>query len=226
MYVKRIFRWFVSIFLFVLTMHFVFMMATSSIISYYRVKNPTVTSIMLYRRVFWNWPENKIQYLPLKKIPARTRQMIIRVEDGTFYTHHGVLPSAIKNAWKVNQSLGKTLYGGSTITMQTARTLFLIPEKWYIRKYLEVIIALEMEVILEKDRILELYINYAEWGRGVYGIEAAAQHHYKKGVANLSKDQAIRLVTLLSSPIKYEPYTLHKSAILHSRYKYLTQRFE
>ncbi|OQA64068.1 MAG: Penicillin-binding protein 1F [Spirochaetes bacterium ADurb.Bin269] len=152
--------------------------------------------------------------------------MIIRVEDGTFYQHHGVLPAAIKHAWKLNKNLGKPVYGGSTITMQTARTLFLVPEKSYLRKYLEVIIAFEMEWILGKDRIFELYLNNAEWGKGVYGIEAASYYHYKKSVSKLSTEQAIRLVTLLSSPIKYGPYNLNKNAILAQRYAYLRKRFE
>jgi monofunctional biosynthetic peptidoglycan transglycosylase len=151
--------------------------------------------------------------------------MIIRVEDGSFFTHHGVLLSAFKNAWQLNKRFGKPVYGGSTITMQTARTLFLNPEKSYLRKYLEILIALEMELILGKDRIFELYLNYAEWGKGIFGIEAASRHHYKKSVLGLSTDQAIRLVTLLSSPIKYTPYTLHKNGILQSRYAYLVERY-
>ncbi len=214
-----------AVFLGIVGLHLAFVLATSSAIILYRFVNPPVTGIQMYRTVFYRWPTEKRRYLPLKKIPSRTRKMVIKVEDGTFYEHHGVILAAMKNAWKLNQGLGKNVYGGSTITMQTARTLFLVPEKNYVRKYLEIIVALEMEAFLGKDRILELYLNYAEWGKGVYGIEAAARHYYGKGVASLSVDQAIRLVTLLSSPIKYSPTTISKSAILRSRYRYLTNKF-
>jgi len=210
---------------FVLYVHLAFVALTLPVICAYRYVNPPTTGIRVYRAIFYRWPAEKSVFLPIKKIPARARNMILKVEDGSFYTHHGVLPAAMKNAWKVNKGLGKPVYGGSTITMQTARTLLLVPEKSYLRKYLEVIIALEMEAVLGKDRIFELYLNNAEWGKGVYGIEAAARHHYGVGIRELSTDQTARLVTLLSSPIKYTPATLRKNGILRARYNYLLQRF-
>lgn len=209
----------------ILYLHLAFIQLTLPVVFAYKYVNPAVTSVMAYRSFLYHWKNEKIRYLPAKKIPSRTRKMILKVEDGTFYQHHGILLAAMKNAWKVNKELGRPVYGGSTITMQTARTLFLVPEKSYLRKYLEVIIALEMEAILGKDRIFELYLNYAEWGKGIYGIEAASRYHYGKSVAKLSTDQAIRLVTLLSSPIKYQPYTINKNAILRNRYQYLSSRF-
>ncbi len=206
-------------------LHLMLVGITVPLLFLYRYVNPPVTSIMVYRLVQYRWALKPVRTIPLKKIPLRTRTMIIRIEDGDFYSHHGILPAALKNAWRINKELGKPVYGGSTITMQTARTLFLVPEKSYFRKYLEMIIALEMEAILGKDRIFELYLNYAEWGKGVFGIEAASRHHYKRGVSELSRDQSIRLVTLLSSPILFTPYTLHKSGILKSRYNYLSERY-
>lgn len=209
----------------ILYLHLVFVQLTVPLVFLYRYVNPPVTSIMAYRTVLYHWATEKLRFVPLKKIPYQTRRMVLKVEDGSFYYHHGVLLDAMENAWKLNKSLGKPVYGGSTITMQTARTLFLVPEKSYVRKYLEIIVAFEMEAILGKDRIFELYLNYAEWGKGVYGIDAAARHHYGTRVANLSTDEAARLVTLLSSPIKYKPYTINKNGILRSRYIYLTSRF-
>jgi len=202
-----------------------FIQITVPVIFLYRFINPPVTSVMLYRSVFYKWPITKIRFLSLTRIPLQTRRMILKVEDGDFYYHHGVILAALKNAWSLNKELGHPVYGGSTITMQTARTLFLVPEKSYVRKYLEIIIALEMEQLLGKDRIFELYLNYAEWGKGVFGIESAARYHFGTGVRNLEVDQSIRLVTLLSSPIKYGPYTIHKNGILRSRYLYLTDCF-
>ncbi len=212
--------------LFVLYLHLAFIQLTIPVIFLYRYVNPPVTGIMAYRAVFYRWPLVKRRYLPIKSIPYKTRSMIIKVEDGSFYEHHGVILAALKNAWTINQGLGKPVYGGSTITMQTARTLFLVPEKSYLRKYLEMILALEMEQILGKDRIFELYLNNAEWGKGVFGIQAASIYHYGRGVSKLSVDEAVRLVTLLSSPIKYRPYTVHKNGILKARYEYLVKRFE
>jgi monofunctional glycosyltransferase len=209
----------------ILFLHLAFIQLTVPIVFLYKFVNPPTTSVMAYRSVFYGWTIAKTRYKPLKSIPYQTRRMILKVEDGDFYSHHGIVLSAMKNAWNLNKSLGKPVYGGSTITMQTARTLFLVPEKSYLRKYLEVIVALEMETILGKDRIFELYLNYAEWGKGVFGIEAASRYHYGKGVGSLSVDESIRLVTLLSSPIKYHPYTIQKNGILRSRYQYLVSRF-
>ncbi|MBN1617023.1 MAG: transglycosylase domain-containing protein [Spirochaetales bacterium] len=209
----------------VLVAHLFFIGLTSSLIFAYKFINPTVSGVKVYRSYCYPWTFRKSVYLPLKQIPKKTRTMILRVEDGSFYHHHGIVLGAIKNAWKVNQAIGKTVYGGSTITMQTARTLFLTPHKNYVRKYLELIIAIELEVILDKDRIFELYLNNAEWGKGVFGIEAASRHHFKKTVSALSRDETIRLVTLLSSPIVYTPQTLKKSRILAERYRYLSERF-
>jgi hypothetical protein len=151
--------------------------------------------------------------------------MLISVEDGKFYEHHGIDIEAIKRARELNEKVGKPMYGGSTITMQVARTLFLLPTKSYVRKYFEAITALELELILSKDRILELYFGYAEWGKGIFGIERASRVYYGKGVASIDRDQAARLIALLSSPIKYTPDTLYSSLILRQRYAYLVARY-
>ncbi len=209
----------------VVAAHLVFILSTSFALVVFKTVNPAATTLMLYRKFDLGWKIARPRYVPLAKIPKATRNMAVRVEDGNFWEHHGIMPAAIKNAYQLNKRFGEPIYGGSTITMQTARTIFLVPEKSYLRKYLEVIIALEMEAILGKERILELYFNYAEWGKGVFGIEAASRHHYKASVASLSRDQAIRLVTLLSSPIRYTPYSFGKNGILKSRYAYLDKRF-
>ncbi len=205
--------------------HVAFILATLLCLSIFRTANPGATTLMAYRSIADGWTVVPPRFVPLAKIPKLTKTMTVRVEDGNFYEHHGIEPAAIKNAYRLNKSLRTPLYGGSTITMQTARTIFLIPEKSYARKYVEAIIALEMEAVLGKDRILELYFNYAEWGKGVFGIEAASRKHYKRGVASLTRDQAIRLVTLLSSPIRFSPYNFGRNGILISRYAYLTKRW-
>lgn len=206
-------------------LHLVFILSTSLCLVMFKFINPGATTLMLYRKYGYQWNVQAPRFIPLTKIPKTVKTMTIKVEDGDFYHHHGIIPGAIKNAWKLNQQFGEPVYGGSTITMQTARTIFLVPAKTYFRKYLEAIVALEMEVILGKDRILELYFNYAEWGKGIFGIETASRFYYKTGVRSINTDQAIRLITILSSPIRYDPYSLQRNSILRSRYNYLVQRF-
>lgn len=205
--------------------HIAFILSTSLCLFLFKSTNPAATTLMAYRAKANGWTVAAPRFVPLEKIPKLTRTMTVRVEDGTFYEHHGIEPAAIRHAYELNKEIGTPLYGGSTITMQTARTIFLVPEKSYLRKYLELIVAFEMEAILGKDRILELYFNYAEWGKGIFGIESAARKNYKKGVASLSRDQAMRLVTLLSSPIRFTPYDFGRNGILHSRYAYLVKRW-
>jgi monofunctional biosynthetic peptidoglycan transglycosylase len=205
--------------------HVVFILSIALLLVIFRTVNPPATLLMAYRKLDYGWKITSPLYKPLIKIPKIIRTMTVRVEDGDFYKHHGILLPALKNAFLLNTKFGAPIYGGSTITMQTARTIFLVPEKSYVRKYLEIIIALEMEAILGKDRTLELYFNYAEWGKATFGIEAASRLHFKKGVSALARDEAIRLITLLSSPIRYGPWNFQKNGILRGRYEYLTQRF-
>lgn len=209
----------------VLAVHLAYIALTMVLILAYRFVNPPATVLMPYRAIGYGWKLQAPEPLALKKIPLYIRNMLVSVEDGKFWTHHGLDFEAFKRAREINARLGKPLYGGSTLTMQVARTLFLVPEKSYVRKYLEVIAALELELILPKERILELYFGYAEWGKGIFGIEAAARHWYRKGVAALSRDEAARLIALLSSPIRYTPSTLEKSGILRERYAYLVRKY-
>lgn len=209
----------------VIIIHLAYIGITSFCIIAYKYTNPAFTVLMPYRAWGYKWKLVKPIPLPLKGVPSYIRSMLVAVEDGKFYDHFGIDFEAFKRAKQINDRLGKPLYGGSTLTMQVARTLFLVPEKSYVRKYFEVITALELEIILSKERILELYFGYAEWGKGIFGIEAASRHWYGRGVSAISRDQAARLIALLSSPIRYTPDTLHKSGILRERYAYLVRRF-
>ena len=117
------------------------------------------------------------------------------------------------------------MYGGSTITQQLSRTLFLMPKKVMIRKYTELLISMEMEMILSKERILELYLNYCEWGKGIFGVAQASEHYYGKNPDKLSIDQTARLITILASPISYGPYTFHRKDFLANRYYIIKFRY-
>ena len=210
----------------VLALHLCFLVTTAILIVVYRRVDPPATVLMAYRRWFFGWAIQAPKPLAMRKIPRYIRSMLIAVEDGKFHEHHGIDLEAFQRAHEINKRLGKRLYGGSTITMQVARTLFLVPEKSYVRKYLEVLTAFELEAFLSKDRILELYFGYAEWGKGLFGIEAASRRWYGRGVSTLTRDEAARLIAILSSPIKYGPDTLHRNGILRERYRYLAGRFD
>ncbi len=205
--------------------HASYILATSLLIGVYRFADPSVTVLMAYRKWGFDWKLERPRPLRLKQVPTYVRRMLVSVEDGKFYEHFGLDFEAFERAREINARLKRPLYGGSTLTMQVARTLFLVPEKSYLRKYLEVIAALELELILPKERILELYFGYAEWGKGVFGIEAAARHHYGRSLSRLSREETARLIALLSSPIKYRPATLERSGILRERYQYLQRRY-
>ncbi|MDP3178606.1 MAG: transglycosylase domain-containing protein, partial [Spirochaetaceae bacterium] len=199
--------------------------ATSLLIAVYRFVDPSATVLMIYRKYGYGWELKPPRPVALKRIPPYIRSMLIAAEDGKFYDHFGLDFEAFARARRVNAAIGKPVYGGSTLTMQVARTLFLVPEKSYLRKCLEVVAALELEILLPKNRILELYFGYAEWGKGVFGIEAAARRWFGVGASALSREQAARLVALLSSPIVYRPDNLERSGILRDRYTYLARRF-
>ncbi len=218
--------WTKTLSLWILMLHAWYIGSTGLCIMAFSHVDPAATTLMVYRKVSYGWKLSAPIPLRLKNVPAHIRSMLISVEDGKFYAHKGIDFEAFKRAREINARVGRPLYGGSTITMQVARSLFLVPVKSYLRKYLEVITALELELLLTKPRILELYFGYAEWGKGVFGLERASRSYFRASVSMLSRDKAARLVALLSSPILYTPATLEKSPILKERYRYLSQRFD
>jgi len=187
--------------------------------------DPAVTTLSLYRKYVDGWKITRPIPVKLTQVPLTARRMLVSVEDSTFWTHHGVEMQAFLNAIEVNRNIGRPMYGGSTLTMQTARTLFLVPFKSYLRKYLEVIVAFELELFLSKERILELYFSWAEWGKGVFGIEAASRLYYGSSVSKLEVSRMARLMAVLSSPIRFTPATIEKSKLLTSRYTFLASRY-
>jgi monofunctional biosynthetic peptidoglycan transglycosylase len=191
----------------------------------YKWIDPPATLLMAYRKFANGFAVKPARPVELRDIRPRRREMLIRIEDWNFYRHHGFELAAIKNAYLINARIGRPMYGGSTLSMQTARTLFLLPAKSYFRKYLEAIVTVEIELILGKNRILELYYSYAEWGRGLFGIQAASRAYYGLPVEKISDDQYARLIALLSSPVRYTPQTLRNNRLLAWRYDYLVNRY-
>ena len=192
----------------------------------YSFVDPPFSSFMVYRAVLNKYEIHKNEFIPLKKLPKGISRMLVRVEDSNFYEHWGIDIDAIESARKRNEKAGYNKYGGSTITQQLVKSLFLVPEKLLIRKYAEVIIALEFDLILSKDRILELYLNNVEWGRGIFGIEAAAVHHFNKHAIKLTREEIARLITILPNPLKYNVKNFAKKKSMSRRYYRLIPSIE
>jgi monofunctional glycosyltransferase len=187
--------------------------------------NPPTTALIVYRRVTTHESARPTRFVPLRQIPPVLRTMVVRLEDMHFYQHPGVDLGALRDAWNINASIGRTVVGGSTIPMQLARNLFLTPRKTYFRKYLEAIIALEMDLVIPKSRLLELYMNNIEWGKGVFGIGAGSFASYGTAVTNLSLDQMRRMAAIITNPLRYNVNTFSQSRQMEERYLYLVTRF-
>ena len=144
-------------------------------------------------------------YVSLDSISPDLRKAVVAVEDDAFWIHPGFDLEAMMQAYQYNKDHGKIRKGASTLTQQLAKNLFASPEKTYLRKAREMIYTILMEQILGKDRILELYLNYAQFGKNVYGAEAASEVFYHRHAKNLTADQAYRLASVLAMPDKVSP---------------------
>jgi len=144
------------------------------------------------------------QTVPYDKIAVHLKRAVIAAEDQNFERHDGIDWDAIEKAWMRNMEKGKVVRGGSTITQQLAKNLFLSGDRSYLRKFQEALITLMIEVAMDKRRILHLYLNYVEWGVGVFGAEAASRHYFGISAARLSAEQAARLAAMLPRPRHYD----------------------
>ncbi len=147
-------------------------------------------------------------WVPLSLISPHLQHAVIISEDASFYQHEGFDWEGIREAAMRNLEKGKLQRGGSTITQQLAKNLYLTTDKNLLRKVNEALITWTLERHLTKDRILELYLNVVEWGRDVYGAEAAARHHFGKRAANLSPEEAALLAAILPAPRQYDPLAM------------------
>jgi monofunctional glycosyltransferase len=173
-----------------------------------KVHDPNVTAWMLLRkhqaRAAGKTLDIKHTWIPLEQIPRTMRSAVIAAEDDGFYQHHGFDWDAMQKAMERNEQSGKVKRGGSTITQQLAKNLFLSPARSYWRKGREAVITAILELLLTKDRILELYLNSIEFGPGIFGIEEGARYHYKISARQLSLDQASHLAAIIPSPLRYK----------------------
>jgi monofunctional biosynthetic peptidoglycan transglycosylase len=146
----------------------------------------------------------RFAWVPYERISVHLKRAVIAAEDARFAEHEGFDWDGIQKAIEKNQRRGRTVAGGSTISQQLAKNLFLSGERSLIRKGQEALITLMLEAALDKRRILELYLNVAEWGEGVFGAEAAARHYFGVGAGQLSPAQAARLAAMLPRPRYYD----------------------
>lgn len=177
-------------------------------IAYWRYANPHMTSFMEIRleEMRQSDPRAFIQqtWVPYERISPSVKRAVIAAEDDKFIDHDGFDWEGMQKAIEKNQRKGKVVAGGSTISQQLAKNLFLSPSKTPWRKLQEAAITLMLESMLDKQRILEIYLNVVEWGNGIFGIEAAAQRYYKTSAAQLGPAQAAHLAVMLPNPRKYE----------------------
>jgi monofunctional glycosyltransferase len=175
---------------------------------WYAEHTPDQTAFMSYRlgEARETKPDATIKYqwVEYSKISRNLKRAMIAAEDSTFVEHEGFDWDGIQLALEKNKKRGRYVAGGSTITQQLAKNLFLSPEKSYLRKGQEAIITLMLEYTLDKERILELYLNVIEWGNGVFGAEAAARRYFGISAAQLSAEQAARLAAMAPNPRFYE----------------------
>ena len=164
----------------------------------------------------------KHEWVNYPRIAQSLKLAVIAAEDTTFTEHEGFDWKGIEKALEKNQKKGKVVAGGSTITQQLAKNLFLSGERSYVRKGQEAVITWMIESQMEKDRILEIYLNVVEWGNGVFGAEAAARHYFNISAAQLSREQAARLAAMLPNPRFYDRN--RNSAYLASRVPVLLKR--
>ena len=171
--------------------------------------NPPTTRMMIRRARQAEAAGKKFQprwvWTPLDQIAPSLQNAVIAAEDSTFYRHRGVEWGLTRAAFLESWATGRRDRGASTLTQQVARNLYLSPEKTYLRKAREIVLAQRLEQALSKDRLLEIYLNIAEWGDGIFGAEAAARAYFGKPAAALTWDEAIALTAVLPSPRRHRP---------------------
>jgi len=171
--------------------------------------NPPTTAVQTQRRVEAWWRHKayrkRQRFVPLARISPDLQHAAIAAEDGRFYQHHGIDWQEVQKVVDQDVEEGKLGRGGSTITQQLVKNLFLTTNRSLIRKAVEFTLAPAAELVLPKRRILELYLNVIEWGPGIYGTEAGALAWYNVPAARLTRDQAARMAALIPSPLRRKP---------------------
>jgi len=191
-----------------------------------RTENPGETALMRQRMQEAERDRKKFRivrtWVPLARIPRHLIDAVVVAEDGTFYSHSGVDWFEVRESMEKNLREFRAARGASTITQQLAKNLYLSTSKDPVRKAKELVITLLLEQFLTKDRILEIYLNIIEWGRGIFGVEAAAQEFFGKPASALTFEESTRLAAVIPSPLRHAPnvdsrYVLRRADIVTRR---------
>lgn len=191
-----------------------------------RKNNPKKTAMMEQRETEAASTDKEFkiqqQWVPISRISKNLINAVIVSEDGMFYEHEGVDWFELEESIKKNLAKGKAARGGSTISQQLSKNLYLSTSKDPVRKLKELIITLRMERTLSKRRILEIYLNVIEWGNGVFGAEAASKKYFGKSASQLTREEAAQMAAVIPSPRKYQPnvmsrYVARRSSIILNR---------
>jgi len=189
--------------------------------------HPIPTAFMQYKEEQWKEENRDMtitqKWVTMKNISPNIIKAVLIGEDDGFWKHDGFDVKGMENA--IERSIEKgSLAGGSTISQQLSKNLYLSPSKNPVRKLKEAILTWRIEKTLSKRRILEIYLNVAEWGDGIFGIEAAARHYYHKSAKNLTAREASRLAAVLPNPIRYNPIGTQKYVVNRARIIYKTMK--
>lgn len=175
---------------------------------WWKWNDPADTSFMSLRlqEMQQKYPDAELrhEWVDYADISSHLKRAVIAAEDGKFLAHNGFDWDGMRKAMEKNLKRDRLSAGGSTISQQLAKNLFLSPSKNYWRKLQEALITIMIEVCWDKRRILEVYLNVVEWGDGVFGAQAAARRHFQASAAQLSATQAARMAVMLPNPRKYE----------------------
>jgi monofunctional biosynthetic peptidoglycan transglycosylase len=178
-------------------------------VTYLKVKNPEITAFMQLREEQAETQGKKYFikqiWVGFQTIPDLLKKAVRISEDASFYRHKGIDYEELRESIKKNIEKGTLVRGGSTITQQLAKNLFLSPEKSFLRKIREYFIAQRLENELSKDRIFNLYLNLIELGPGIFGVEAASQNYFNKNVQNLNIEEIIRMAAIIPRPLRVNP---------------------
>ena len=177
-------------------------------IIWWKYYNPSNSAFMEDRLVVLHEknPDAKLRHkwIPYDKISLNLKRALVAAEDANFMEHEGFDWDAIQRAYERNMKKGKVVAGGSTISQQLAKNLFLSSKRSSWRKLEEAIITVMLETVLSKQRIFEIYLNIIEWGNGVFGAEAASRYYFDKSAANLDAWEAARLASMVPNPRYYD----------------------
>jgi monofunctional biosynthetic peptidoglycan transglycosylase len=176
--------------------------------------DPPTTMVQIQRRLEAmrrHRPYKKLYvFVPLRRIAPDLQHAVISAEDGRFRQHHGFDWVEMQKVLEDDIKRGRLGRGGSTITQQLVKNLFLTTERSLIRKAAEFAVVPMMEALLSKDRILELYLNEIEWGPGIYGAQAASEYYYHQPASAVNREQSARLAAIIPAPLKRKPERMNE----------------